>query len=86
MRAISEASKADRKYDNDPVFRKFKKQLYHSSIAAILSTVRAAMSLPIVLRCPDNHFRRVIFGLGPFIADYPEQVFLTGIKQGWCPR
>ncbi|KAF5330759.1 hypothetical protein D9619_005328 [Psilocybe cf. subviscida] len=78
--------KADRKYDNDPAFRKFKKQLYHSSIACILQSLRPAMTTPVVLRCPDGHFRRVIFGLGPFIADYPEQVFLTGIKQGWCPR
>jgi hypothetical protein len=44
------------------------------------------MSKPAVYRCPDGHFRRVIFGIGPFIADYPEQVMLTGIKQGWCPR
>lgn len=44
------------------------------------------MSTPVVYCCPDGHFRRVIFGLGPFIADYPEQVMLTGVKQGWCPR
>jgi hypothetical protein len=44
------------------------------------------MSKPAVYRCSDSHFRRVIFGLGPFIADYPEQVMLAGIKQGWCPR
>ncbi|KAF8815688.1 hypothetical protein BYT27DRAFT_7079395 [Phlegmacium glaucopus] len=28
----------------------------------------------------------IIFGIGPFIADYPEQVMLAGIKQGWCPH
>ena len=39
-----------------------------------------------VYRCSDGYFRRVIFGLGPFIADYPEQVMLAGTKQGWCPR
>ena len=44
------------------------------------------MSKPAVYRCPDGHFRRVIFGIGPFIADYLEQVMLAGIKQGWCPR
>jgi hypothetical protein len=76
----------DRKYDNDPAFRKFKRQLYHSSISAILSTLKPAMSTPAVYRCPDGHFRRVIFGIGPFIADYPEQVILAGGKQGWCPR
>ncbi|KAF8798637.1 hypothetical protein BYT27DRAFT_7264755 [Phlegmacium glaucopus] len=39
-----------------------------------------------VYRCPDGHFHRVIFGLGPFIADYPEQIMLAGVKQGCCPR
>ena len=76
----------DRKYDKDPAFRKFKQQLYHSSISAILSTLKPAMLKPAVYRCPDGHFRRIIFGIGPFIADYPEQVMLAGIKQGWCPR
>lgn len=76
----------DRKYDKDPAFRKFKRQLYHSSISAILLSLKPAMSTPAVYRCPDGHFCRVIFGLGPFIADYPEQVMLAGVKQGWCPR
>jgi hypothetical protein len=44
------------------------------------------MSAPVVLRCADGHFRRVIFSLGPFIADYPKQVFAAGIVQGWCPK
>ena len=44
------------------------------------------MKKPVVRHCPDGHFRRVIYDLGPFIADYPEQVMLTGIVQGWCPR
>ena len=76
----------DRKYDNDPEFRKFKRQLFHASISAILSPLTAAMKKPVIRRCPDGHFRRVIYDLGPFIADYPEQVMLTGIVQGWCPR
>ncbi|KAH9965583.1 hypothetical protein BJV74DRAFT_869979 [Russula compacta] len=36
--------------------------------------------------CPDGHFRRVIYGLGPYIADYPEQALLACIVQGWCPK
>ena len=55
-------------------------------INSILSTLKPAMSTPAVYRCSDGHFRRIIFGLGPFIADYPEQVMLAGVKQGWCPR
>lgn len=44
------------------------------------------MKTPTVLRCPDGHYRRAIFCLGPYIADYPEQAILCGIVQGWCPR
>lgn len=43
------------------------------------------MSTPEVTRCPDGHLRRVIYGLGPYIADYPEQVLAACIVQGWCP-
>ena len=39
-----------------------------------------------MVRCPDGHFRRVIYSLGPYIADYPEQVLLSGIVSGWCPK
>jgi hypothetical protein len=39
-----------------------------------------------VVKCPDGHFRRAIFGLGPYIADYPEQVWLAGIVSNWCPK
>ena len=44
------------------------------------------MELPEIIWCPDGHFRRVIYGLGPYIADYPEQVLLTCIVQGWCTQ
>ncbi|KAI0313865.1 hypothetical protein OF83DRAFT_1208258 [Amylostereum chailletii] len=76
--------KSDRKYDRDPAFKTFKRQLYHASLSAILQTLHPAMTTPVVRRCPDGHFRRIIFDLGPIIADYPEQVMLAGIVQGWC--
>ncbi|KAJ7848265.1 hypothetical protein B0H14DRAFT_3086156 [Mycena olivaceomarginata] len=76
--------KSDRKYDNDPEFRKFKRQLYHASLAAVLSTLKPGMTTPVVRRCPDGHFRRIIYDFGPFIANYPEQVMLAGIVQNWC--
>lgn len=44
------------------------------------------MSKPVVTRCPDGHFRRVIYGFGPYIADYPEQILLACVVQDWCPR
>lgn len=44
------------------------------------------MTVPVVRRCPDAHFRRVIYDLAAYIADYPEQVYLAGIVQNWCPK
>ncbi|KAJ3793943.1 hypothetical protein GGU11DRAFT_847438 [Lentinula aff. detonsa] len=78
--------KSDRKYDKDPNFRVFKKKLYHASIAAILQTLKPAMKIPVVRKCPDGHFCRVIYDLAAFIADYPEQVYVSGVVQGWCCR
>ncbi|TFK84482.1 hypothetical protein K466DRAFT_496496 [Polyporus arcularius HHB13444] len=78
--------KSEREYANDSEFRLFKKQLYHESIRLILEPLRPGMTEPHVMRCPDGHYRRSIFGIGPIIADYPEQVYLSGIVQGWCPK
>ncbi|KAF8816026.1 hypothetical protein BYT27DRAFT_7078340, partial [Phlegmacium glaucopus] len=78
--------KTDRQYADDPAFRKFHRQLFHSSLEAILEPLRPGMRTPEVTRCPDGHLRRVIYGLGPYIADYPEQVLLACITQNWCAR
>lgn len=43
------------------------------------------MKTPDIVLCPDQYFRRVIYGLGPHIADYPEQATLTWILLNWCP-
>lgn len=43
------------------------------------------MEAPEVLRCGDGHYRKVFYGLGPYIADYPEQALVTCVVQGWCP-
>ncbi|KAI0311875.1 hypothetical protein OF83DRAFT_1177162 [Amylostereum chailletii] len=75
---------SDRREDNDAAFCAFKRQLMHSTLSTILQPLRAAMTSPVIHRCPDGHFRHVIFDLGPFITDYPEQCDLAGIVQGWC--
>lgn len=72
--------------ENSDEFRLFKKQLYHASLTHILEPLRQGMTTPQVMLCPDGHYRRVIFEIGPFIADYPEQVMLAGIVQGKCPK
>ncbi|KAH9996976.1 hypothetical protein BJV74DRAFT_794985 [Russula compacta] len=52
----------------------------------VFQLLKAGMTTPEVVRCPDGHFRRAIYGLGPYIADYPKQVWLAAIVQGWCPK
>ncbi|KAJ7571816.1 hypothetical protein C8J56DRAFT_1009909 [Mycena floridula] len=48
---------------------------------------REAVSLVAFFAIPKNgHFRQTVYGIGPYIADYPEQVLLSCIVQGWCPR
>ncbi|KAI9429761.1 hypothetical protein H4582DRAFT_1826008, partial [Lactarius indigo] len=78
--------RCDCRYDESLKFRTFKGQLYHSSISAVLSSLRSGMTTPVIRRCPDGHFRRVIYDLIAFIADYPEQAVLMGIVRGWCPK
>ncbi|KAK7681443.1 hypothetical protein QCA50_015535 [Cerrena zonata] len=77
--------KSERKDQNSKLFRKFRRQLFHCSLSRILQPLRPGMTMPEVTRCPDGHFRRVIYDLGPYIADYPEQVLASCIVQGWCP-
>ncbi|KAG2107505.1 uncharacterized protein F5147DRAFT_653356 [Suillus discolor] len=47
----------------------------------ILEAFRHAMEKPEVVKCADGHFRRAVYGLGPYIADYPEQCLLACIIQ-----
>src|SRR5260221_7831583 len=84
--SYSRISQADQKYQDDGKFRMFRCQLFHSSLGMILEPLRSAMTTPKVTRCPDGHLRHVIYGLGPYIADYPEQVLLASVVQGWCPK
>jgi len=77
---------ADRESNQDPHFRNFRRQLLHSSLAKMLEPLRPGMTKPDIVRCPDGHFRRAVYGIGPYIADYPEQALLACIVQNWCPR
>ena len=77
---------AAREYRDDADFRKFRRQLLHSSLAQILEPLKPGMTTPEVVRFPDDHFQKVIYGLGPYIADYPEQVLLAAVVSGWCTR
>ncbi|KAG1850375.1 hypothetical protein DFJ58DRAFT_842446 [Suillus subalutaceus] len=78
--------KTDRQHAHDDLFRVFRRQLFHCSLSAILSTLKPVMTEYEVLCCADGHFRRVIFGLGPYIADYEEQLVLSCTVKNWCPK
>ncbi|KAF8267188.1 hypothetical protein EI94DRAFT_1841439, partial [Lactarius quietus] len=49
------------------------------------NSLRPAMTIPEVARTPDGHSRCIIYSLGPYITDYPEQALLACVVQGWCP-
>ena len=77
---------ADHEHKDSEEFRRFRRSLFHGSLNQILQSLRPYMEKPEVVRYGDGHYRRTIYGLGPYIADYPEQVLLACIVQGWCPR
>jgi hypothetical protein len=56
----------------------------HDSIKTVLKPLRPYMSRPDIVMCPDGHHRKAVYVLGPYIADYPEQVILAGVVSGWC--
>ncbi|KIK80142.1 hypothetical protein PAXRUDRAFT_45621, partial [Paxillus rubicundulus Ve08.2h10] len=78
--------KTTKEHAGDTAFQKFHWQLFHSLLATILNPLNPAMSTPEVVVFGDGHFHHVVYGLGPYIADYEEQALLTYIVQGWCPR
>lgn len=77
---------ANKRQSGSPAFRKFRRQLFHTSLSMILQPLKPGMTVPEVVLCPDGHYRRAVYGIGPYIADYPEQVLLACIVQNWCPR
>ncbi|KAG1765450.1 hypothetical protein EDD22DRAFT_978772 [Suillus occidentalis] len=67
-------------------FQRFHWQLFHSSLSYILKSLKPGMTTPEVTCFGDGHYRHVIYGLGPYIADYEEQVLLACIVQRWCTK
>ncbi|KAF9549689.1 hypothetical protein CPC08DRAFT_769029 [Agrocybe pediades] len=78
--------KASRRQARKPAFQQFVRQVYHMCLAYIFSPLRAGMTTPDLVVCPDGHYRKAVYSLAAYIADYPEQVWLAGIVQGWCPK
>lgn len=67
-------------------FRTFRRQLIHNSLTVILECFGEHMEVPEVVVTPDNHYRRAIYGIGPYIADYQEQVLIAAVVSNWCVR
>ena len=61
-------------------FRNFRRHMLHTTLEAIFETLYPAMSEPKAKLCADGHYHCTIYGLGPYIADYPEQVLLACIS------
>ncbi|KAJ7724780.1 hypothetical protein B0H16DRAFT_289198 [Mycena metata] len=78
--------KTDRENQDSTEFRTFRRNLFHGSLRHILQSLLPGMTTPEVVKFADGHYRKAIYGLGPYIADYPEQVLLACIVQGWCAR
>ncbi|KAI6017315.1 hypothetical protein BKA83DRAFT_4465202 [Pisolithus microcarpus] len=78
--------KTTKEHASDPTFQKFRCQLFHTSISTIFTSLKLAMTKPEVVCFGDGFYRRTIYSLGPYIADYEEQALLTCIVRCWCPR
>ena len=76
---------ADHENEDTAEFHKFRCQLFHTTLAHILTSLRHGMSKPEVQQCPDGHFRCAAYALAAYIANYPEQILLSCLVQGWCP-
>jgi len=81
---LMSACAAGKAHASDPTFRRFRRQLFHSSLSKILWSFRTVIEEPEVVECCDGHYRRAIWGVGPYIGDYPEQILLACVVQGWC--
>ena len=53
-------------------FRKFHWQLFHMSLSRILNILKPFMTHWDLVCCSDEYYRWVVYGLGPYIADYKE--------------
>jgi hypothetical protein len=76
----------DRDDDDGKPYKRWCRQLFHGSLSAIFGSLRPFMTKPDIVRCPDGHWRRAVYQLGPYIADYPEQVLCSCILYLRCTK
>ncbi|KAN0140688.1 hypothetical protein V8E53_001515 [Lactarius tabidus] len=80
---IPKASQTQQKH---PEFQHFCRQSYHCCLELIFEPLQKYMMTYTAVKCADGLFCHAIFGLGPYIADYPEQVWLGGVVYKWCAK
>ncbi|KAH7917136.1 hypothetical protein BV22DRAFT_968957, partial [Leucogyrophana mollusca] len=78
--------KTTKEHASEEAFRRFCQKLFHCLLAKILGTLKPATTKPDVVRFGDGHYQKVVYGIGPYIADYEEQVLLACIVRSWCPK
>uniref|UniRef100_A0A0W0FJN9 C2H2-type domain-containing protein n=1 Tax=Moniliophthora roreri TaxID=221103 RepID=A0A0W0FJN9_MONRR len=78
--------KTNREHQDSVEFWRFQRHVFHQSLTHAFESLRPFMTKPDIVKLADGYYRRVIYSLGPYIGDYPEQVLLTCIVQGWCPQ
>lgn len=78
---IPEGARNDAQTDT---FRDFRRRLFHGCLSMILEPLKSFMHEWDIVQCSDHHFRRAIYGIGPYIADYPEQTTAAGTIYNWC--
>ncbi|EPQ52542.1 hypothetical protein GLOTRDRAFT_79649 [Gloeophyllum trabeum ATCC 11539] len=60
--------------------------LFHSCVRRILHPLKKAGETGLIMASGDGVHRRVHPLFATFVGDYPEQVLVTGVKTGQCPR
>ncbi|KAF8252154.1 hypothetical protein K440DRAFT_537165 [Wilcoxina mikolae CBS 423.85] len=59
---------------------------YQESMTTMLRTLEEPVKSEIKVHCADGRTRHAYLRIASFLADYPEQCNITGIKYGWCPH
>ncbi|KAF8244159.1 hypothetical protein K440DRAFT_559696 [Wilcoxina mikolae CBS 423.85] len=59
---------------------------YQESMATMLRPLEEPAKSGIKVLCADGRTSHAYPRIASFLADYPEQCNITGVKYGWCPR
>ncbi|KAF8252857.1 hypothetical protein K440DRAFT_506164, partial [Wilcoxina mikolae CBS 423.85] len=59
---------------------------YQESLATMLRPLEEPAKSGIKVLCADGRTRHAYPWIASFLADYPEQCNITGVKYGWYPR